>query len=55
MTTAGAPASAYAMQSAYFFKSVAIVANWASASRRSSTMEIAGAGDMDGKPKRVSE
>ena len=43
------------MQSAYFFKSAAIVANCKSAASKSSTMEIAGAGDMDGKPKRVSE
>jgi hypothetical protein len=51
VTTAGA----YAMQSAYFFKSAAIVANCESAASKSSTMEIAGAGDMDGKPKRVIE
>ena len=47
MTTA----SAYAMQPAYFFKSAAMVANCESAAWRSSTMEIAGADDMDGKPK----
>jgi hypothetical protein len=36
------------MQSAYFFKSAAIVANCESAASKSSTMEIAGADDMDG-------
>jgi hypothetical protein len=34
----------------HFFKSAAISANWASAAWRSSTMEFAGAVDMDGKP-----
>jgi hypothetical protein len=34
----------------YRFKSLAISANWARAAWRSSTMEFAGADDMDGKP-----
>ena len=41
MTTAGAPASAYATQSAYFFKSAAIVANGAN-----------GKSDIEGKAAR---
>ena len=39
----------------HFFRSFAIVANCESAAWRSSTMEFAGAGDMDGKPEGVNE
>jgi hypothetical protein len=38
------------MQSAYFFKSAAIVANCESAASKSSTMEFVGTDDIDGSP-----
>jgi hypothetical protein len=38
------------MQSAYFFKSAAIVANCESAASKSSTMEAVGTTDIDASP-----